>query len=58
MSRSKGYVYGTEKSLKHIGPFAFKTQSEIESLYLCGASIFPMVLQGPATPVSILHQGY
>ena len=34
-----GNVYGTEKSLKHIGPFAFKAKSEIENLYLCGASI-------------------
>ncbi|HZJ19225.1 MAG TPA: NAD(P)/FAD-dependent oxidoreductase, partial [Pricia sp.] len=34
-----GNVYGTEKSLKNIGPFAFKAKSEIENLYLCGASI-------------------
>jgi len=34
-----GNVYGTEKKLKQIGPFAFKPKSEIENLYLCGASI-------------------
>ncbi|MFX0557114.1 phytoene desaturase family protein [Maribacter sp. CXY002] len=36
---TNGNVYGTEKSLKHIGPFAFKAKSEIGNLYLCGASI-------------------
>ncbi|KQS32927.1 NAD(P)/FAD-dependent oxidoreductase [Dyadobacter sp. Leaf189] len=36
---TKGCVYGTEKSFWQIGAFAFKAQSEIENLYLCGASI-------------------
>lgn len=35
----KGNVYGTEKSLKHIGPFAYRSKSEIRDLYMCGASI-------------------
>ena len=39
LNTTKGNVYGTEKSLKHIGPFAFKANIEIENLYLCGASI-------------------
>jgi len=39
INTTKGNVYGTEKSLKHIGPFAYKPKSEIENLYLCGASI-------------------
>ncbi len=39
INTTRGNVYGTEKSLKHIGPFAFKAKSEIENLYLCGASI-------------------
>lgn len=39
INATKGSVYGTEKSLKHIGPFAYKAKSEIEHLYLCGASI-------------------
>lgn len=39
INTTKGNVYGTEKSLKHIGPFAYKSKSEIENLYLCGASI-------------------
>ena len=39
INTTNGNVYGTEKSLKNIGPFAFKAKSEIENLYLCGASI-------------------
>ncbi len=39
INTTNGNVYGTEKSLKHIGPFAFKAKSEIENLFLCGASI-------------------
>lgn len=39
INTTRGNVYGTEKSLRHIGPFAFKAKSEIEKLYLCGASI-------------------
>ncbi len=39
VNTTDGSVYGTEKSIKHIGPFSFKAKSEIENLYLCGASI-------------------
>lgn len=39
INTTKGNVYGTEKSLFHIGPFAFRAKSEIENLYLCGSSI-------------------
>ena len=39
INTTEGNVYGTEKSLRHIGPFAFKAKSEIKNLYLCGASI-------------------
>ena len=39
INATEGSVYGTEKSLKQIGPFAFKPKSEIENLFLCGASI-------------------
>ena len=39
INSTQGSVYGTEKSFKHTGPFAFKAKSEIENLYLCGASI-------------------
>ncbi len=36
---TNGCVYGTEKSFWQIGAFGFKAESEIENLYLCGASI-------------------
>ena len=39
INATNGAVYGTEKSLGHIGPFSFNAKSEIENLYLCGASI-------------------
>lgn len=39
VNTTMGNVYGTEKSLRHIGPFAYKAKSEIRNLYLCGASI-------------------
>ena len=35
---TRGNVYGTEKNFMQIGPFSFKNKSEIENLYLCGAS--------------------
>ncbi|MET2985119.1 phytoene desaturase family protein [Aureibaculum conchae] len=39
INTTKGSVYGTEKSFKQIGPFAYKSETEIENLYLCGASV-------------------
>src|SRR5690606_11853791 len=39
INTTNGSVYGTEKSFSQIGPFAYKPKSEIENLYLCGASI-------------------
>jgi len=36
---TKGNVYGTEKSFKQTGPFSFGAKSEIDNLYMCGASI-------------------
>lgn len=35
---TNGNVYGTEKTFRQIGPFSFKNQSEIDNLFLCGAS--------------------
>jgi all-trans-retinol 13,14-reductase len=46
VNATKGGVYGTEKILKHIGPFAFKPKGEIENFYLSGASIAAHVLAG------------
>jgi len=39
INATKGSVYGTQKSLNQIGPNAYRAKSEIENLYLCGASI-------------------
>lgn len=36
----KGNIYGTDKIIKQIGPFGYRTKTEIENLYLCGASTF------------------
>jgi all-trans-retinol 13,14-reductase len=38
VNSTNGNVYGTEKTLSQVGPFAYKNKSEIENLYLCGAS--------------------
>lgn len=39
INATEGSVYGTQKTLNQIGPNAFRAVSEIENLYLCGASI-------------------
>ena len=36
---TKGNVYGTEKGFMQTGPFSYKAKTEIENLYMCGASI-------------------
>jgi len=38
INSTRGNVYGTEKTLKGVGPFAFKAITEIQNLFLCGAS--------------------
>lgn len=38
INSTNGNVYGTEKTLKYVGPFAYKNKSEINNLYLTGAS--------------------
>lgn len=38
INSTRGNVYGTEKTLNQIGPFAFKNVTEIQNLFLCGAS--------------------
>lgn len=38
INSTKGNVYGTEKTLRQVGPFAYKNKTEFENLYLCGAS--------------------
>ncbi len=41
-----GSCYGTEKTLRQFGPFSFKGRSEIENLFLCGASTVAHGLSG------------
>ncbi|MBC7829080.1 MAG: NAD(P)/FAD-dependent oxidoreductase [Chitinophagaceae bacterium] len=36
---TRGSVYGTEKNFWQTGPFSYRNKSEIENLYLCGASV-------------------
>jgi all-trans-retinol 13,14-reductase len=36
---TKGNAYGTDKSFFQTGPFSFTAKTEIENLYMCGASI-------------------
>ncbi|WP_298479951.1 NAD(P)/FAD-dependent oxidoreductase [uncultured Maribacter sp.] len=48
VNSTRGSVYGTEKSFKNIGPFAYKAKSEINNLYLCGASILSHGVAGAA----------
>ena len=36
---TRGSVYGTEKNFWQTGPFSYHNKSEINNLYLCGASV-------------------
>ncbi|HNU87460.1 MAG TPA: NAD(P)/FAD-dependent oxidoreductase [Ferruginibacter sp.] len=38
INATRGNVYGTEKGFWQTGPFSFTTKTEIENLFLCGAS--------------------
>lgn len=38
INSTRGNVYGTEKTLNQIGPFSYKNKTEIDNLFLCGAS--------------------
>lgn len=38
VNTTRGNVYGTEKTLSQVGPFSFKNKTEIQNLFLCGAS--------------------
>jgi len=39
INSTKGNVYGSEKGFYQTGPFSFQSKTEIENLYMCGASI-------------------
>lgn len=38
VAATQGSLYGTEKTLAQVGPWAFRTRSEIAGLHLCGSS--------------------
>ncbi len=38
INSTKGNIYGTEKTLKQVGPFTYRNKTEIPGLYMCGAS--------------------
>lgn len=38
INSTNGNVYGTEKNMMQVGPFSYKHKTEINNLYLCGAS--------------------
>lgn len=38
INSTRGNVYGTEKGFMQTGPFSYKTKTEIENLFMCGAS--------------------
>ena len=48
MRSTKGNVYGTEKGFFQTGPFSFTAKTEIENLYMCGASIMAHGVAGSA----------
>ena len=48
INATRGNAYGTEKTFNQIGPFAFQAKTEIENLYLCGASILAHGVAGAA----------
>lgn len=60
INSSNGNVYGTEKTLNQVGPFAFKNKTEIDNLFLCGAStlshgVTGASFSGVATAAAILN---
>jgi len=48
VNATEGSCYGTEKSRGQMGPFAYKRKTEIENLFLCGASTSAHGVSGAA----------
>ena len=48
INSTRGNAYGTEKTLLQSGPFSFPAKTEIENLYMCGASILAHGVAGAA----------
>jgi phytoene dehydrogenase-like protein len=43
---SEGGIYGTEKTLRNLGPFSFPLRTHIQGLYQCGASTLAPGING------------
>jgi len=43
---SDGGIYGTEKTLRNLGPFAFSVETHLRGLYQCGASTLAPGING------------
>ena len=48
VNATEGACYGTEKTRSQMGPFSYKNRSEIENLFLCGASTSAHGVSGAA----------
>jgi all-trans-retinol 13,14-reductase len=46
---SRGGIYGTEKTLRNLGPFAFPVRSVVPGLFECGASTLAPGINGVTT---------
>lgn len=60
INSTRGNVYGTEKTLRQVGPFSYKNKTEFENLFLCGAStlshgVTGATYSGLATAATILN---
>jgi phytoene dehydrogenase-like protein len=60
INSTNGNVYGTHKTLNQVGPFSYKNKTEIENLFLCGAStlshgVTGATYSGLATAAQILN---
>ena len=46
---TEGAIYGTEKTLRNLGPFSFPIRSHLKGLFQCGASTFAPGIHGVTT---------
>jgi phytoene dehydrogenase-like protein len=46
---TEGAIYGTEKTLRNLGPFSFPVRTHIQGLFQCGASTFAPGIHGVTT---------
>jgi acyl carrier protein len=49
LNATDGAIYGTEKTLRNLGPFSFPIRSHIDGLFQCGASTFAPGIHGVTT---------